>query len=40
MFRIPVSLHNVEDVYIFRPYSFSALGTKDIEATDYKAYGS
>jgi L-fucose isomerase len=42
MLRIPVSLHNVEDMDIFRPHSFAAFGTKDLEAADYracKAYG-
>lgn len=37
MLRIPVSLHNVEDIDIFRPHSFAAFGTKDLEAADYRA---
>ncbi len=42
MLRIPVSLHNVEDNDIFRPHSFSAFGTKDLESADFtacKTYG-
>jgi len=42
MLRIPVSLHNIEDKDIFRPHSFAAFGTKDIESADFracKAYG-
>ncbi|MBU5591878.1 L-fucose isomerase [Clostridium sp. MSJ-4] len=42
MLRIPVSLHNIDDKDIFRPHSFAAFGTKDIESADYracKAYG-
>ena len=40
--RIPVALHNVPDKDIFRPHSFSAFGTKDLEGADFracKAYG-
>ncbi|MDR2600502.1 MAG: L-fucose isomerase [Oscillospiraceae bacterium] len=37
MLRIPVSMHNVEDVDIFRPHSWSAFGTKDKESADYRA---
>jgi L-fucose isomerase len=37
MLRIPVSLHNVADCDIFRPHSFSAFGTKDLESADYRA---
>lgn len=37
MLRIPVSLHNIEDKDIFRPHSFAAFGTKDLEAADYRA---
>ena len=37
MLRIPVSLHNVEDKDIFRPHSFAAFGTKDLESADYRA---
>lgn len=42
MLRIPVSLHNIDDSDIFRPHSFSAFGTKELESADYracKAYG-
>lgn len=37
MFRIPVSLHNIEDEDIYRPHSWSAFGTKDLESADYRA---
>ncbi len=37
MLRIPVSLHNVDDRDIYRPHSFAAFGTKDLEGADYRA---
>lgn len=37
MLRIPVSMHNVADKDIFRPHSWSAFGTKDLEGADYRA---
>ncbi len=37
MFRIPVTLHNVEDKDIYRPHAWSAFGTKDLEGADYRA---
>jgi L-fucose isomerase len=37
MLRIPVSLHNVCDEEIFRPQSWSAFGTKDLESADMRA---
>ncbi len=37
MLRIPVSLHNIDDKDIYRPHSFSAFGTKDLESADYRA---
>ena len=37
MLRIPVSMHNVEDDEIFRPHTWSAFGTKDLESADYRA---
>ena len=37
MFRIPVSLHNIADGDIYRPHSWSAFGTKDLESADYRA---
>jgi L-fucose isomerase len=37
MLRIPVSLHNVCDDEIFRPHSWSAFGTKDLEGADLRA---
>ena len=37
MYRIPVSLHNIEDKDLFRPHSWSSFGTKDLESADYRA---
>lgn len=37
MFRIPVSLHNIEDKDIYRPHAWAAFGTKDLEGADYRA---
>ena len=37
MLRIPVSLHNVSDEKIFRPASWNAFGTKDLEGADFRA---
>ncbi len=37
MLRIPVSLHNVSDDDLYRPHSWSAFGTKDLEGADYRA---
>ncbi len=37
MFRIPVSLHNIEDKDIYRPHAWSTFGTKDLEGADYRA---
>jgi len=37
MFRIPVSMHNIDDKDIFRPHAWSAFGTKDLEGADYRA---
>ena len=37
MLRIPVGLHNVPDEKIFRPASWNAFGTKDLESADYRA---
>lgn len=37
MFRIPVSLHNIDDKDIYRPHSWSAFGTKDLEGADFRA---
>ena len=37
MFRIPVTLHNIEDKDIWRPHAWSAFGTKDLEGADYRA---
>ncbi len=37
MLRIPVSLHNIENKDIYRPHSFAAFGTKDLEGADYRA---
>ena len=37
MYRIPVSLHNIEEHDIYRPHAWSAFGTKDLESADYRA---
>ncbi|MCI8488265.1 MAG: L-fucose isomerase [Clostridia bacterium] len=37
MFRMPVSLHNIEDKDIYRPHAWSAFGTKELESADYRA---
>lgn len=37
MLRIPVNMHNVKDKDIFRPHTWSAYGTKDLEGADYRA---
>lgn len=37
MLRIPVTMHNVADEKVYRPHAWSAFGTEDKEAADYKA---
>ncbi|MGC4017357.1 MAG: L-fucose isomerase [Luteolibacter sp.] len=37
MLRIPVYMHNVEDHRIFRPASWRAFGTADLEGADFRA---
>jgi L-fucose isomerase len=37
LLRIPVCMHNVAPERIFRPSAWSAFGTKDLEAADYRA---
>lgn len=37
MLRIPVALHNLEDDQLYRPHSWAAFGTKDLEAADFAA---
>ncbi|MHB9128316.1 MAG: L-fucose isomerase [Candidatus Humimicrobiaceae bacterium] len=37
MLRIPVSLNNVEEEKIFRPSTWSAFGTADLEGADFRA---
>lgn len=37
MLRIPVSMHNLPETELFRPHSWAAFGTKDIESADYRA---
>lgn len=37
MLRIPVAMHNVEDDEIYRPHTWGAFGTKDLESADYRA---
>ena len=37
MLRIPVCMHNVPEEKIFRPSTWAAFGTSDLEAADYRA---
>ncbi|MHA1683441.1 MAG: L-fucose isomerase [Promethearchaeota archaeon] len=37
MLRIPVNMHNVPEWQIFRPSSWNAFGTNDLEGADYRA---
>lgn len=37
MLRIPVAMHNVANERIFRPKTWAAYGTKDLESADYRA---
>ncbi len=37
MLRIPVSMHNVAEEDIYRPHSWAAFGTNDLESADYRA---
>lgn len=37
MLRIPVNMHNVDDLLIFRPHAWSAFGTEDAQSADYHA---
>ncbi len=37
MLRIPVNMHNVDPSRIFRPHSWAAFGTDDLEAADFNA---
>lgn len=37
MLRIPVAMHNVAEEKIFRPSTWGAFGTKDLEGADYRA---
>ena len=37
MLRIPVAMHNVAPSEIYRPHSWAAFGTQDLEAADYNA---
>lgn len=37
MLRIPVCMHNVSEDRIFRPSTWTAFGTRDIESADYRA---
>ncbi len=42
MLRIPVSMHNVPPERVYRPHSWGAFGTDNLQATDYaacRAYG-
>ena len=37
MLRIPVAMHNVPDEAVYRPHSWAAFGTGDLEGADYRA---
>ena len=37
MLRIPVSMHNVDESKIFRPASWNAFGTQELESADFRA---
>jgi L-fucose isomerase len=37
MLRIPVNMHNISEERIYRPSSWSAFGTQDLEGADYRA---
>jgi L-fucose isomerase len=37
MLRIPVPMHNVSEEEIFRPHSWNAFGTNDLESADMRA---
>lgn len=37
MLRIPVSMHNVPEERLYRPHAWSAFGTREPEAADYRA---
>ncbi|MDR2434513.1 MAG: L-fucose isomerase [Treponema sp.] len=37
MLRIPVTLHNLKDEALYRPHSWYAFGTRDLESADYRA---
>jgi L-fucose isomerase len=37
MLRIPVAMHNVDEDKIYRPHSWAAFGTENVEAADYAA---
>lgn len=37
MLRIPVCMHNVSDDRIFRPSTWAAFGTRDLEGADYRS---
>ena len=37
LLRIPISMHNVSEENIFRPSTWAAYGTKDLEGADFRA---
>jgi len=37
MLRIPVCMHNIQNINIFRPSAWNAFGTEDLERADYRA---
>jgi L-fucose isomerase len=40
MLRIPVYMHNVPEGKIYRPSTWSAFGTADLEGADFRACAS
>ena len=37
MLRIPINMHNVDENRLFRPSSWSAFGTQNMEGADFRA---
>ncbi len=37
MLKIPVCMHNIQNINIFRPSAWNAFGTEDLESADYRA---
>lgn len=37
MLRVPVYMHNVPEEHVFRPSTWNAFGTADLEGADFRA---